>query len=351
VFAVLLARWRHPVGVFALQWAWGFAGLVLPGYEPFTGILVALYAVARRRSERVAWTALAACAAPFGLNSYNAAGGALNPFVSSAVPWIVLTLAVWGFGRLAYATERRARELEELRAAQAAQAMREERLRLARELHDIVANSVSAMILQAAVARTVVGTKDEQVRRSLALIEDAGVQAMGELHRLLGLLRSEDPDGEQPAGQRQPGIEDLPDLIKFFRSSGLQVQMEAGDRRDARLDASVAVAAYRIVHEALTNTSKHGGRGATARIQLGWHSDHLTVLVRDTGSRTAQPHSATARALSSGHGLKGLAERVTLVGGRLDTGPVDGGFEVRADLPLTGTTQLDPLHRQAAGSA
>jgi signal transduction histidine kinase len=339
VFSTLLLRWRRPVEVFWLQWAYALAGLVLPGYQPFAGLLVALHAVARDASARVAWFVLLACALPFGVNSYNSAAA----FAGPAVLWTALSAMVWGFGRLAHSSESHA---EALRTEEAARAVRAERLKLARELHDIVAGAVGGMVLQAAGTRRLVGAQDEKVRESLRVIEHSGVQAMGELRRLLALLRAADPASAEIDPAHQFGLKDLPALVERFRAAGLTADTAVDGHLDADLDPSVALAAYRIVQESLTNTRKHAGPGASVRIELSRGESYLTITVRDAGGQSGDKVGVAS--LSSGHGLLGLTERVALVGGMLSAGPVDGGFLVRADLPLRGPTHRpgDPQWRE-----
>jgi len=224
VYALLLMRWSHPGLVFGVQWVYALVGLLLPLYQPFVGLLVALHAVARRAVRRWSWLALLSCAVPFGIASYNAASEAHRPFAigfgAAAAVWLALSLTVWGLGRLAYTADRRA---ERLRAAEAAQAVRAERLRLARELHDIVAHAVSLIILQAAGARTLPSSETEQVQRALKVIESAGVQAMGELRRLLGLLRAANP--EDPGGNDlPPTLQDIDGLLALTRASAIDVE-------------------------------------------------------------------------------------------------------------------------------
>jgi len=341
VYSLLLLRWRRPVPVFAAQWVYGLAGLLVPGYGPFAGLLMAVHAVACRTSGRTAAVALAGCAVPFGIDCFIAADQRIHVETSFVVSfaaqfflYMILTITVWGLGRLSYTTERRSQRMQQ---QQAAEAVRAERLRVARELHDIVAHAVSVMLLQAAGARALVGTEDEQVRQSLAVIEGSGVEAMTELHRLLGLLRSVDPAKAEADYTRQPQLEDIAALVEVSRASGLDVETVT-DGHPGRLDASVDLAAYRLVQEALTNTHKHAGHGAAVRIHLHWHLDHLTITVRDiSGLMGGKTRSAS---LSSGHGLEGLTERVNLVGGRLDVGPVQGGgFLVRAELPISAASR------------
>lgn len=330
-YSLLLARWRRPLSVYALQWTYALAGLLLPGYGPFAGLLVALYAVARKSTRRVALLALIACALPFGVNSYNASvpDGDGNPAATFAVLmvlWGALTLTVWGLGRVTYAAERRA---EQEKQEQAAAAVRAERLYLARELHDIVSHSVSAMILQAAGARTLVPHEDEQVRTALTNIENTGVEAMGELHRLLGLLRAANPLDHHDGSIPPVSLQDLDALVRSVRSSGVDVEVVVEGHPD-ELDRSVSLTAYRVVQEALTNTIKHAGRGASARIHLRWDPDGLTLTIRDRAGFGARGKPE----LSSGHGLSGLTERVKLVGGSLEAGRIADGFLVQAHLPV-----------------
>jgi signal transduction histidine kinase len=334
VFSTLLVRWRHPAAIFWVQWTYALAGLLVPGYEPFAGLLVALFAVASRTRPLVAWTAIIACVIPIAIDSYNAMAGLnVSVFAAEALLLAVLSGTVWALGRLSYAARRLADKERELQAAEGQAAVRAERLRLARELHDVVAHAVSAMILQAAGARTLVHPRDDRVRQSLEVIEAAGVQAMAELHRLLGLLRSVDPASADDVYEHQPTLKDLPSLIDLSRASGLVIDL-AAEGEAAELDPSVDLAAYRIIQEALTNSSKHAGQGAAIRIHLRWHSDGLTITARDS-TGLERPGRGRARPLSSGHGLIGLAERVNLVGGQFESGAVAGGFLLRAELPLS----------------
>jgi signal transduction histidine kinase len=281
VFATLLLRWRHPVAVFVVQWLYAWAGLVVPGYEPFAGLLVALYAVARRCSRRVAAAALGVSVLPLTLDTYNSAhlaGDAFGAnFLAAAVVWAVVLLVTWGVARVAVRAEHQA---EEQRHAATNAAVQHERLRLARDLHDIVSNAVSAMTLQAAGARTLVGRDEAAVRGALTAIETTGVGALDELRQLLGVLRAvgdrEDPDHEAPP----VGLGRLPDVVEAAGRAGVDVRTVV-EGTPVELDESVAVAAYRVVQEAVSNTVRHAGRGASCRLHLVWAADRLVVDVRD----------------------------------------------------------------------
>jgi signal transduction histidine kinase len=331
-YATLIVRWRHPVIAYLIQWSYSLLILLLPTYQPIAGLLVALYAVGRRCPRRVAITALAACMVPFGISTANVAsasppGYLLANVVINMSIWVSLAAMVWGLARSAYNGERQA---EELRRAEAAAAVRAERLRLARDLHDIVSHAVTARLIQAAGARTWLPNDTEQVRRALETIEAAGVQAMRELHRLLGLLRATNPTNDREEVGKFPTLHDMDDLVAVTRASGVDVETNV-DGRPARLDPSVDIAAYRIIQEALTNIVKHAGRGASARINLHWDKDALRLVVCDRDG-LAPRHKKME--LSTGYGLAGLAERVTLMGGRLEVGPIPDGFLVQAELPI-----------------
>lgn len=341
LYPVLLLRWRYPRAVFALHWMYSLSGLMMPWYAPVGGLFVSLYPLARRESPRIALGVLVLCAVPIVVNGYNNAALAVEGryavnFIGHALLWSVLTLTVWSFGRMAYAAEQRA---EKEKQEQAAAAVRAERLHLARELHDIVSHSVSAMILQAAGARTLLSRDEEQMRVTLESIESTGVQAMGELHRLLGLLRAAGAEKEHSSTTTTASLQDLDTLVNSVRATGVEVEV-VSEGHPTELDRSVGLAAYRIVQESLTNTIKHAGRGAFARIHLRWEPKGLTLTIRDRAGFQA---TQTAE-LSSGHGLAGLTERVNLVGGTLEVGPIADGFLVRAHLPtrLTAISRTTP---------
>ena len=350
VYPVLLFRWRRPVEVFAVLWTYGLAGLIVPLYGPFAGLLVALHAVACRTRTRVAVSLFAACTIPFGINTYNNATTATGDnffaiLIVAGVLWAAFSATIWGLGRFTYLAERRSRLMRALQAKEAEDAVRTERLRLARELHDIVAHAVSAMILQAAGTRALMSPhQDEHVRKALTVIESVGVQAMNELHRLLGLLRSVDPDRADSAYE-QPGLDDVPALIELSRDSDLEVEAIV-EGRPAQLDRSVDLAAYRVIQESLTNATKYGGRATSVRIHVGWGQDHVMIAVRNTRGAPMRDVPVPPQMISSGHGLLGLAERISLLGGRLEAGPDSNGFLVRAELPLSRAEQASVAAEQ-----
>jgi signal transduction histidine kinase len=220
--------------------------------------------------------------------------------------------------------EQRAEEAERTRDEVARRRAVEERLRIARELHDSLTHSISVIQVQAGVAVHLARKRGEDVPPALLAIQEAGTDAARELRATLGVLRSQGPDdGEDYDGS---GLGQLDSLVARARSAGLPVTVTVtGTQRELTQD--VEQAAYRIVQEALTNVSRHAGR-ACASVHLHYAQDALTVQVNDDGKGSG-PKSA-----GTGLGLIGMRERVSALGGRLHAGPrEDGGFQVRAELP------------------
>jgi len=216
-------------------------------------------------------------------------------------------------------------ELQREREENARRAVLEERVRIARELHDVVAHHVSVMGVQASAGRRVLDRRPEQAEELLGSIEDSSRQAVTELHRLLGFLRRDDrADGLAP----QPRLDQLRDLVA---GAGLSIDLVvAGEPRE--LPATLELSAYRVIQEALTNARKHSG-GTAATVRVDYRPAELQIAVRDDGCDGTAP----AREPVGGHGLLGMRERVRLHGGHLRAGPrPDGGFEVHATFPLAG---------------
>ncbi|MFG2831653.1 sensor histidine kinase [Streptomyces sp. NPDC048434] len=263
-------------------------------------------------------------------------GGSLFVTVLLTVPFVL----AWVLGdsmrtRRAYwaQLEERAARLEKEREAQARIAVAAERARIARELHDVVAHNVSVMVVQADGAAYVLDAAPEQTRQALETISGTGRQALAEMRRLLGVLRT----GEQPEGGEyvpQPGVDQLSDLMEQVRGAGLPVDFHVeGEPRE--LPSSVELTAYRIVQEALTNTRKHGGPDVAATVRLSYKDDDLDLLIEDDGRGAQRELYEEGGADGLGHGLIGMRERVGMVGGTLAAGPrPGGGFRVSAVLPL-----------------
>ncbi|MFI8517859.1 sensor histidine kinase [Streptomyces sp. NPDC085481] len=229
--------------------------------------------------------------------------------------------------------EERASRLEKEREAQAKVAVAAERARIARELHDVVAHNVSVMVVQADGAAYVMDSSPDTAKQALETISSTGRQALAEMRRLLGILRT----GEhQEAGEYvpQPDVEQIEDLVEQVRGAGLAVDFKI-EGTPRPLPSGVELTAYRIVQEALTNTRKHGGPDVGASVRLVYFDDGLGLLVEDDGRGAPQEMYEDGGADGRGHGMIGMRERVGMVGGTLDAGPrPGGGFRISALLPL-----------------
>ena len=223
--------------------------------------------------------------------------------------------------------EARAEAQETTRQVLAREAVTAERQRIARELHDVVAHSLSVMVVQAGAARRLVATKPDRATEALTAIETTGRQALDEMRRLLGVLRTEPDDGGVLDLSPQPTVAGIASLAAADPTLAVDVTVE-GD--PVPLPAAVDLQAYRIVQEALTNVRKHAGP-ARARVHLRYGVDSIEVRVDDDGrGASADPHH-------DGHGLVGMRERAALCGGELRVGPrPGGGWTVAANLPLAG---------------
>jgi signal transduction histidine kinase len=239
----------------------------------------------------------------------------------------VMGRALRGHEERRAAAERHVVRVELEREEQARAAVFEERARIARELHDAVAHSVSVMVLQAGGVRRLLGNDPsrEREREALAGVEETGRQAVQELHRMLGILRKND-DGAALAPS--PSLRRVAELVEQVRSAGLDASLSvSGEPMD--LAPGVDMSAYRIVQEALTNALRYAP-GAAVGVTVTYGRD-LELEVRDDGART----NGRAPTKGSGHGIVGMRERAALFGGSLEAGPVPGGgFLVRARLPL-----------------
>jgi signal transduction histidine kinase len=250
--------------------------------------------------------------------------------IVAAFPLVAGVLGHSTQNRRAYlaAVEERARRAEESRDSEARRRVAEERVRIARELHDLVAHQITLASAQAAVADLLFDTRPEQTRKSLKdLIATTG-DALDDLRATVGLLR-QSGDSPEP-GEPAPGLFRLPALVESFRRAGLEVAVqEEGTSRP--LPPGLDLTAYRIVQEALTNVTKHAGT-RTARVRLVWNRDRLSITVTDDGG---MPSGSARSDRPPGYGLIGMRERATAVGGQLSAGRrPDGGFLVSAHLPL-----------------
>ena len=216
-------------------------------------------------------------------------------------------------------------KLEAARTAAAQRAVAEERARIARELHDVIAHSVSVMTVQAGAVRRLLQPGQERERLALEAIESTGREALTEMRRLVGLLRRQ---GTVPDFSPQPSMRAVDVLVGTIREAGLPVELAVeGEPRE--LAPGVDLAAYRVIQEALTNALKYAGP-ARAWVTVRWREDEIEVEIANDGSSEAVGDG-------TGHGLIGLRERVALVGGTIESGPrAGGGFVVTARLPHRG---------------
>ncbi|HEX6673962.1 MAG TPA: sensor histidine kinase [Actinomycetes bacterium] len=337
-------RRRAPLLVLAVISAADLANL-LAGFQPTLaelGIYVALYTVAAHCPLRRSLPAAAAFAGFGGV--YGAVFASKYPHVTWQ-DWVTsyaLLAAAWILGdgqrrrrRTMARLEALNAQLERDRDLKARWAVADERARIARELHDVVAHSVSVMVVQAGAARRLVAGDPGQARQALGSIESTGRQALAEMRRLLGVLRRDgddrlagDGDGELAP---QPSLADLDVLVTGAQEAGLAVALEV-EGMPRPLAAGVDLSAYRIVQEALTNCIKHAGP-ARATVLLRYRRDELELQVSDDG-RGVVGWSDPERG-DGGHGLIGMRERVAVLGGNLEVGPrPGGGFRVDARLPL-----------------
>jgi signal transduction histidine kinase len=338
--APVAVRRRWPVAVLGIF----LVGLVVfdtRGYPAVNvdlfGPVIAMYTVASLRSRRVTLAAAVTLAIAVGVA--NLAHPDATPTLGDWLTAVIIIAGTVVVGdnvrrRRAYASalEARTSELEAARHDLARQAVTDERLRMARELHDVVAHTMSAIVIQTSVARHGLATSPERAAVALETIESMSREALAELRSILGVLRSDAGDYAQFAPASR--LSDLEALADRLRSGGMHIEM----RREGDLEALpplVELASYRIVQEALTNVIKHAG-DARVQVVIRGEPDQVAVEVQDTGS----PRDPSVRKpRGAGRGLAGMQERVTLLGGSFESGPLPGGgFRVSASLPRGGAS-------------
>jgi signal transduction histidine kinase len=326
----LLLRRRAPLATLYLVSAvlLVFYALGYPGFPPSLLLAVPLYDVAR---AGYVWRAVPVPAAFLSAGYLVAVRRGTPPLDAIALflPEIALAAVAILVGALVhsrreYAAEvrLRLRMVEAEREREAERRVNQERLRIARELHDTVAHAIATITVQAGAALHVAGREPERATEALTSIRRTGKTALAEMSTVLHILR-----GESPAPPGNSGLDRLPDLLTAVREAGLDVAL-GGDPDGGRLAATTDHAAYRILQEALTNVLRHAGSSAHAQVLLTWSSQWLTLEVCDDGD------GADGSAERGGHGLTGMRERAVTVGGRLEAGPrSEGGFRVWARLP------------------
>lgn len=339
LLVVLPLAWRRraPLAVLAAVIAALALGVSLTSHtdgvpaSALVALMVAFYTAGAQATGRRSLTGLAAgLAAIIAVDALS--GGAFQSHGVRPGAWLLLAGA-WLVGRevdrrreeMRVLRERTA-DLEREREQRALAAAAEERARIARELHDVVAHSVSLMVVQSQAAARVLESDEPAARELLGSIEATGREALTELRRLLGLLRHAQ---EEPALTPQPSLRDLATLVDRSREAGLAIELLV-EGRPIALPQGIDLSAYRIVQEGLTNALKHG-RPAHARVVVRYMPTELEIEVSDDGDGNGNGNGPS----DAGQGLIGMRERVTLYGGELLTGPgTDGGYVVRARLPL-----------------
>jgi signal transduction histidine kinase len=330
----LAARRSAPLAVTAVVVV-GVVGQVLvsggapPTFASFVATMICIYTLVREARLGPMLAGLLLIAVAVAVTTFlQARVDTVEPF-EFVYPVVYFGLA-GGLGALVRqralrlaAVEDRAALLETELQREAALAAAEERSRIARELHDVVAHGLSLMVVQAEAAEEMLDRSPEAAVRPLRRVQETGRESLGEMRRLLGILRT--PEGAQSAGTApQPSLRRLPDLVQEAETAGLAVSV-ATDGTATDLPLGVELAAYRIVQEALTNTRRHA-RAHSVWVRLAYSPQDLRIEVTDDGRGPGGGRP--------GHGLIGMRERAALYGGTLDAGPgPDGGFRVVAVLP------------------
>lgn len=327
----LLWRMTRPLIVLAVtlvaSLVWDLIGLAL---GPSLAILVSLYSVGRYIEEdRTSFLAASAAVILAVADDLIEMESASTIGVSVGIVLLAWYVGRRMKGRREYFAllEERAEYLERERAAEAQRAVAQERTRIARELHDLVAHKVSMITVQAGAAQTVAAGDPARAVRAMEAIEEAGREALGELRQVLGVLRTDEGQELTP----MHGLADIPGLISDMQQAGVEVSLHSGGTPRVA-SKRVELTAYRIVQEALTNVLKHGGPNPEAEVHLSSDDGMLFIEVSDRGS-------GVSSLPGSGQGLVGMRERAMLLGGTFESGPrPGGGFRVSARLPL----EVDP---------
>jgi len=357
-FITLPLAWRQRAPATVL-WisvtAWMlFVAIGYPDAASMLGLIIALYGVGLYLPRRIALAH--GVAAIVLVSGWTAVGVSIDDHtpdfaIASTLTALVLALAIGladnrRHSRITELEVMHARQEQERRGA-TADAVRAERARIARELHDVVAHEVTVMTLQAEGARRLASGDDPRVAEALKTISDSGRKGLLEMQRMIGVLRASEADaitgaGLAPTGEAAPShhadngtfdlmpvpsLAALPDLVQQVEDAGLPVSLEVSG--SAHVPAGVELSAFRVVQESLTNAMKHAGPGASATVTVVRQSNAVTVTVEDDGRGVI-----SEAMLSGGHGIGGMRERITSLGGTIDIGPRSGGgYRVHAVLP------------------
>jgi len=338
--APFLAHRRYPIASLVVCLA-ALLAYAAGRYNAYPGlpVFVLTFGITLHSSRRNALVALFASAGAMtlALALQPAEVASLSAWIESELGILVAWLAAENIRhrRSRWAElKARAERLERERGEAARRAVTEERLRIARELHDVIAHSMSVVAVQSAVGNHVIDTQPQQARQALAAIEATSRSALTEMRRLLGVLRQE---GETVGSLAPaPGLSDLTSLVTQVQDAGLQVWIHVDGQRGP-VPSGVDMSAYRIIQEALTNVIKHAA-SPRAGVTICYGADSVTVEITNEGP--AKPGAAVASdQVETGHGIIGMRERVAVFGGEFAAGPQPGGgFRVRARLPIAEVT-------------
>jgi len=338
--ASLMFRWRFPVaalgvasGSVALFEALaGHFGAVHGGIVALIPVTLAVYSVVVTSARRVALAAVGVAVAAVEVGEFVTARGAAGSIVLSAptlaaVGWLAAENVRARRAHMHDVAERAAeRERERARRASA-----EERVRIARELHDVVAHAMSIIAVRSGVARMVLDVRPDEAREALGIIEGTSRQALAEMRLLVGVLRDADAGDLQPDRGPAPGLASLPELVAHIDHAGVSVGVSVkGEPRP--LSPGVDLSAYRIVQEALTNVVRHAAPAA-AELTLSYRHDEVVIEVTDNGGAQLKASPSARTGDGAGHGIAGMRERVAVYGGKLVAEPTASGFRVLARIP------------------
>ncbi|MDT0144466.1 histidine kinase [Microbacterium sp. PRC9] len=332
----LALRRLSPALALGIAWVGALVQMGLGRPPSFADLAIfgVLYTTAAYGSRVVYWAGFAsALVGALVITVYLFAG---PPFAGGGLSWQTLPLALvvlvagafalglsWTIGALVRTAVRARENREAQQRAEAETAAEQERVRIARDMHDVVAHSLAVVIAQADGARYAASSDAAIATEALATISTTARSALADVRLLLGQLRHRQGDGPQPT------IADLEELYMQVRTAGVQLRVDVDPAPPGEPPAAVQLAVYRILQEALTNTLRHGAPGGSVDVRLSWLSDRVELDVRNPVSPGSQPGR-------SGHGIIGMRERAQLAGGRLDAADEGGAFTVRATIPLGG---------------
>ncbi|MFC0581258.1 sensor histidine kinase [Micrococcoides hystricis] len=347
LYGTLLSH-KHPLLGYGAMLVLSLGTLLVPAAANLAGFLLALFLVARQSPAATARWALVGASVPVSANmiaslNFHAPVPVGFAFLNLGL-WCVLVIVVWLAGRALGRTAARLRA-EKLRSEAAREeAIVNERLRISRDLHDSVAHSLTAILLQVAGIRALHSDRTRQevepaeLERVLSDIQTTAEQSMRELHRMLGMLRERAGSLEDTYTGK---LSEVPVLVASAQAAGLAVQYQISGLIQP-VDPSIEHAGYRLVQEGLSNAMKHGGPGSKVSVDVMWTRDHLRVSIRSHSGITPISDS-----VSGGFGLIGLRERVSVSGGSLTAGPTEDGFLIDARLPISPeSTSLPPEVRK-----